>query len=420
MEGLLYLFLNTVWPFLKQTAVLWVPAVSAIFAIDWWLEYVQKNTILKMKWTLLHLKIPQNVPKTPQAMELVLNTLHQGGGPGNWYERYWEGKVAPWSSLEIVSIEGTVYFFVHIPTAWKDMLEAQIYAQYPEVEIEEVEDYTKFVPPYDPDNGWEYKGVELKLDKDDWIPIKTYVDYGLDAKGLSLDEEQRIDPLTPLIEMLGSMGKGEQMWIQMIIRGGAKRWMNDKGEEEDWQKQGRKALDKLMEKYATSEATEKDAEGKEKKTKVGGYKNLPPHLKQQVDSAERNLEKFGFDFGMRAMYIAQPEKSKSMRMPAEFTNAIKQFKSPNLNSFAIATKTDGFDFKWMDSNNERRNKRRKKMFKLYVERSWFVWPGDKKPAGTLTTEEIATLFHFPGQVSTTPTFERIEARKSEPPANLPI
>jgi hypothetical protein len=38
----------------------------------------------------------------------------------------------------------------------------------------------------------------------------------------------------------------------------------------------------------------------------------------------------------------------------------------------------------------------------------------------LGTEELATLFHFPGTVAKTSALGRIEAQKAEPPANLPI
>ena len=383
------------------------------------MEYINKAYLSNLKWVLLEIKVPKDIPKTPQAMELVLNTLYQTGGVGDNKSLFWDGKLLAWHSLEIVSIEGSVYFFIRTEAKFKDMLEAQIYAQYPQAEVQEVDDYTKYVPPYDPDNGWTYKGIEATLRGDDWIPIKTYVDYGLDAKSLSLEEDQRIDPITPLIEFLGSLRKGEQFWLQILIRGGSKRWKDNKGEGADWQKETRKQMDDLMKKYANTEVEYED-KGEKKKHKVGGYKNLPPHLKQQVDAAERNLEKYGFDFGIRAMYIAQPDKGTGMRMPGEFTNALKQFSSPNLNGIKPENFTDGFDYPWQDHNNIRRNARRKKMFKLFVQRAWFYWPASGKSLKTMTTEELATIFHFPGRVSTTPTFARIEARKAEPPSNLPV
>jgi hypothetical protein len=38
----------------------------------------------------------------------------------------------------------------------------------------------------------------------------------------------------------------------------------------------------------------------------------------------------------------------------------------------------------------------------------------------LNTEELATIYHFPGMVAAAPTIERIEAKKVEPPPNLPM
>ena len=38
----------------------------------------------------------------------------------------------------------------------------------------------------------------------------------------------------------------------------------------------------------------------------------------------------------------------------------------------------------------------------------------------LNTEELATLWHFPGQILKVPTLERIESKEASPPPNLPI
>jgi hypothetical protein len=43
-----------------------------------------------------------------------------------------------------------------------------------------------------------------------------------------------------------------------------------------------------------------------------------------------------------------------------------------------------------------------------------------KPSFILNTEELATLYHFPGQVAATPSFKRISSTKAEAPTNLPI
>ena len=58
------------------------------------------------------------------------------------------------------------------------------------------------------------------------------------------------------------------------------------------------------------------------------------------------------------------------------------------------------------------------MVKDYAERQFF-YP-DAKSFFTLNAEELATIYHFPGRVSTTPTFKRIESKKSDPPVDLPV
>ena len=79
---------------------------------------------------------------------------------------------------------------------------------------------------------------------------------------------------------------------------------------------------------------------------------------------------------------------------------------------------------WTKHMNKKIAKKKKKMFHAYKLRSFFQWPykhmGDKPPF-VLTTEELATIFHFPsGVVSQTPTLNRVPSKKSEAPANLPI
>ena len=62
---------------------------------------------------------------------------------------------------------------------------------------------------------------------------------------------------------------------------------------------------------------------------------------------------------------------------------------------------------------------RKDQFDAYKQRSWFYLPHKVKPF-VLTTEELATIYHFPGGVAQTPTFGRIPSRKGEAPVDLPV
>jgi hypothetical protein len=59
-----------------------------------------------------------------------------------------------------------------------------------------------------------------------------------------------------------------------------------------------------------------------------------------------------------------------------------------------------------------------KILDAFRQRSYFYMPYDRK-AFVLNTEELPTIFHFPGRVAETPTFGRIEAKKGEAPTDLP-
>ena len=66
---------------------------------------------------------------------------------------------------------------------------------------------------------------------------------------------------------------------------------------------------------------------------------------------------------------------------------------------------------------------KEKIFDGYIKRGFFAdypFKSDKQKMFILNTEELATVFHFPGKTAETPSFERVDSKKSEPPANLPF
>ena len=197
-----------------HTAVYWAPPVLAIIFARTWIYYVRIKYNASLDRTLLEIKLPKEIHKSPVAMEIVLNVLHQGS-EGSWYDQWIKGRVRNWSSLEMVSINGKIHFFIWIESKFRQNLEAQIYAQYPTVEIYEAEDYTQKVNFGQEGSGWSMFGSEFTLTKKDPYPIKTYVDYGLDKDP---KEEFKIDPITSVLEFLASIENNEQIWIQIGVR----------------------------------------------------------------------------------------------------------------------------------------------------------------------------------------------------------
>ena len=66
--------------------------------------------------------------------------------------------------------------------------------------------------------------------------------------------------------------------------------------------------------------------------------------------------------------------------------------------------------------------RARKMFRMTVLRFPPLYPDRHDMCPILSTEELATLWHFPLRVSgmVAPTMVKIESKKAGPPANLPI
>ncbi|HTH93237.1 MAG TPA: hypothetical protein VL576_02035 [Candidatus Paceibacterota bacterium] len=401
--------------------------ILAFFAWNLWMSYIQTIFLDSIKWTLLEIKPPKEVFKSPLAMELVLNSLYQAGGHGNWYQKYWQGRVRNYFSLEIVSIEGAVHFYIRTPIAFKNIIESQIYAQYPQAEVTEVTDYAASVPDFSPEASIQLFSANITLSgKEEVYPIKTYVEWGLDRAVGSLEENERIDPITPMLEYMGSIGAGEQIWCQIIVRADTKRFVvkNKEGIEEvkSWTDKVKAVI-----KEFNASLVEKDSEGK-----VIGSRRATKGEIAVIDAIERNANKLAFDTGIRVVYLTQKDKFDGNRI-AGTLGMFRQYGAADYNGFKPEGPT-AFDFPWQDLTGARTIKKKKEALAAYKARSYFygsfhfnkpekyfTYPeiSGKKPF-ILTTEELATIFHLPGRVAETPSFVRIEATKSEPPANLPV
>ncbi len=374
---------------------LWLPAVLALILFKLWMHYIQARFIKNLQWVPLEIKLPREIAKSPKAMEVVLNGLHIAKNR-NLKDKYWVGWPGPpWFSLEVIGINGEIHFFVYCQKFHRNLVEAQFYSQYPDVEIAEVDDYSKLSLEESFHEEWGSFGMEFQLPKEDPYPIKTYIDYGLHE--LATKEEQKTDPMTAFIELLGSLKEGEQIWTQILIKVTAKEWKEEAAE----------IVNKMMKRE------EKLKEGEA----VGmGALTLSPGERDVVQAIERDVSKLGFDVGIRALYLARKDKFNAVYIPS-IIGVMKQYNSTNLNGFKPAN-TTSVDYFWQ-FKKIREAKMRERMFDAYRERSYFYWPYERK-AFVLNPEELATIFHFPGRVAETPTFARIEAKKGEAPPGLPV
>jgi len=398
----------------------------------WWIHYIQQDFISGIDFVLLEIVPPRDVLRSPKAMELfITNALYHWSIKGG-KEEYWQGAVWLWFSLEIVSLEGQVHFYIRTPTRVRGLIETQMYAQYPQSQIKEVEDYTLAVDEISKKSAWNGWGCEFKLDKHEAFPIKTYVDFGLDKDP---KEEFKVDPVSPVIELFSSMQKGEQMWMQIIITPSKKKYKEHGTwfKSHDWVEESRVVLKKMLKPYTRLQL---GLDGK-----YAQEIRIPDFLKNTVTVMSAKTAKVGFETGIRVMYIAKKE-AFNMSNRRNLRLAFRQYAKPDCNQFerVNSTQADAYSGIFLASPKTVMHLA-DRMLITYRERAFFheplrtiiiskhtvPWPLDSlfwpvyfhTYTYVLNTEEIATMWHFPGQILKVPTLERIESKEASPPTNLP-
>ncbi|MFW5853027.1 MAG: hypothetical protein ACOCU8_00110 [Patescibacteria group bacterium] len=383
------------------------PVFAGFILYYLWIRYIRGVYIKDVKWSLLEIRMPKEITKTPLAMEVILSGLHNTAD-NTFIKRIFEGYVRPWFTLEIVASGGRIKFYIRVMEEHRNLAESLIYSQYPSVEIKEVEDYVNNVPFGEPEAEWEMFGVEFKLEKEDAYPIKTYVDYGMDKHQ---EEEEKTDPMTANLEFLGSVSSEEQIWIQIPARASIKRFQSKDSffKKVDWKEDGQKLIEKLSKRD--------QAKGGDQASIALSAFTLTPGERKVLEAVERNVSKLGFDCGLRAIYLAPKGVFKKTNIGGLIAT-VKQYNSADLNGFKPDL-TTSFNYPWQDIGDRRLARRKWRLFDSYKRRSFFYPPYEKKQF-VLNTEELATIFHLPGQVASTPGLDRIESNRAEPPANLPL
>jgi hypothetical protein len=385
-------------------AGVWVPIIFFEWAWGMWVRYVRYAWYMKEPKILLEIKLPAETMKSPLAMELVLTGLYQTSGEGTPIDRYWLGKARPWFSLEIASVDGEIHFYIWTFKSQQSIVEANIYAQYPDVEIHEAKDYTEAVF-FDPAK-YDIMGCRFEATGPDPLPIKTYVDYGLDKDP---DEEFKVDPMAPLLEFMGSIKKGHQAWVQIVIRAHtAEKTPTNEKYPDHWKDEAKELIEEIM-KEGVIESEDDEEPAKTPRLTSG--------QKDRIEAIERSVSKYAFDAGVRIIYIATKDIFDKGN-GGGLMGSLKQFNAPHLNGFKPAEPMS-FDYKWQDWTGRKLLKRKIEHFGAYCYRGFFHYPFMSKHT-VLNTEELATIYHFPGSAVRTPNLKRIPSKRADAPSNLPV
>jgi len=404
-------FLELTWWFW----IFWIlfPFARSLFL--YWRQELFKNSI---EWMLLELKVPRQIEKSSQAMEQVLDALHSlRNSPGTIKEKYWDGEITRWFSLEIVSFGGEIHFYIRAYKKLKRLIEVAFFSYYPDIDIIEVPDYINELPSNISElkeKGLDLFGTEMILSKEEAYPIKTYADFENET------EEKNFDPLSTFLEFLARLKKDEFAALQILIA---------PADLKEWKEKWEPLVEKLRKATPLSIGETKEA--------APGFSFRSPGQTETLKAVEKNLSKPAFETLIRVLFIAPEENFDTAYARKNLMGSFNQYTALNLNSFKanaditpLATmwkKPYLFAKKRIMYRKERlllNYKKREMPPPLNIAKLWtssFFYSNFSSKTFKMSTECLATLFHLPTAILMTEPFIRhLESRRVGPPAGLNI
>ena len=388
-----------------------------------WLNSRQTKYGETLEYTLLAIDIPKENEQSPKAIENMFDQISGAHSSYGFIDKWWYGKTQAKFGFEIISVDGYVQFLIYTQTGFRDLVEAAIYAQYPDAEITEVEDYTENAPERFPNEDYKLWGAEFIESSKDVYPIQTYPFFEH-----SLTQEFK-DPMAALMEIMGSLKKGENVWLQYVVTMEGFEWVGRCKKEinkitgKDKGKNKKGFFDEIVDFFinlfneTASQLATGGGEVKQEKPEIQRnlMMELTPGEVEAVKAIEAKMGKIGFRVKMRMVYFAPKENYSTRRGVSATVGAIKQFAGP-FNGFkpeSRLTRTKDHIF----FETKRLAARRNRILNAYKTRSNYLGVGE---GFVLNSEELATVFHFPiAEAVKTPLVKKVESKKAEPPINLP-
>lgn len=298
-------------------------------------------------------------------------------------------------SCEYVILEGQMQFFVVMPSHLKSLFDKQITAFYPDVFVEQVEDYSIFR------QGYKAMGRYMKLSKPSMFPIRTYQFLGSDPfnnianafSKIQLDEGAAIQVmLRPLGD--GWQEKGRKEAQNLFIGKAAKRSLVKKLNIFSW-------FGTILRLLVHGADNEKFMENMDNQ----GTTRTTPLMDEQVKLMETKNVKIGFETVIRVVASAK-SMNRANQIVTEVCGSFGQYNAPNNNSFY---KTRYFSQSGLI-----------KGFILRAIKCDWIQRLLKPGRMILCSEEVASIFHFPNiKYNRSPVIKWQEFKIAPAPSNLP-
>ena len=418
-QELLY-FLKAIEEMVQLAA--WVIFPVAFFNVFMmlWTEYAgwyaADSWFGKLQWAVLEIIPPRDIERSPKLMESFFTGLTGVLTAYSTFDKYLNGAFTDKFSVEIVGEEGTMHFYIRTLKKNLNMVEAQIYAQYPNAEVVQVPDYTERFPKIMPNKYWDVWGADFEFLAANAIPIKTYDRFEETISGTL------IDPMSAIAEVIGTLSPGQHIWLQYVLEPIPEPWAKEKEQLDVVAKLKKEPV--AVAKTATDDFKDiffgvfKTLVGQKVEFAAAAAKDqqplefrLSPKEKEVLKAVEDNLGKNVFKTKMRMLYLGRRD-GFSRSYIGTFIGALKQFNDIHYNQFKPenVSKTYGNYI----GKQKREIYRKRKIYSRYKKRN---------TDGTtlvFSTTELATMFHFPDISVKSPSVLRVSSKLGVAPPNLPV
>lgn len=307
---------------------------------------------------------------------------------------------APTVVFEMAKPAGSeeIFFYLAMPKKFRDGIEKQIQSFFPQSVIEKIPDYTIFAP------GSSSALSVLELKGNPELPLRTYKAFGTDSLDEFATAMSKLDPTE------------EGAAIQVVLApAGSNAWRKHSKEISQRMQQGKRLKDALkassdapnffkevgkgVGKEMLSQATGGVADAKPDPSKPKSEDktvSLTPEEQELLKAIEDKSNDPAFRVNIRVLASAKTE-SRAEEILSHIENAFTQFE-------------------YVDSNTLRVKKRvkNKRAAFDYIFRNF-----DEESAMMLSSEEIASIFHFPISVTETPKIKWLKSGAAAPPVNIP-
>jgi hypothetical protein len=283
---------------------------------------------------------------------------------------------------EIIAKDNEIFFYIVAPFAFLDTIEQSLSSQYPECNIERVEEHNIFNPDWGIEN---VAGGEIRASNSYYFPFRTYQE---------LDSE----PLESITNAFTKLEDGEGAALQILFRPVSGKIAGKVNKQARDMQHGKKSG--LLEKVVDAALVNEQAHQTQ-----GNRQNMTPMEEEAIKAIERKASKKIFEVMIRVV-TSSSSQDRAKSLAKQIAGTFNEFGNQNLNSFSYrpAKNVEEFvtDF----------------IFRFFVHRAFSVNTRFRLFRGYnlfLNTEELATIFHLPNFLVTTPGIRWLPSKKAAPP-----